>query len=341
MNCSLYRPNQHTDGRITVVPSLKWATVESITGWVRNGGGPGDTTERVAEVRAAVASGDEAAKTLAKSLLWSFTPSGVVAMRSDRSKTGIRWASRTRLVAIDCDHLTGAERLRDEMATLPETVSAWVSASGQGVKMLLLADGVGETAEAFHRAWFAARGYLEQLGYVPQIDVPGSYWNGIQFLSRDPGAYYNAEAEPLRVDDYPAPPADDTPQKAWSPSYAPLGKPTAAEVSQMLDFVKPPDLHWMGGSGEITVLHMANALWDWGGDAAEGLFYDWLARVGYDRHNPADAWRKARKNDSRVTLGSLLHWAKAGGWQPPWRPKRAPMRPTPKAEEEDPEDWMK
>ena len=253
-----------------------------------------------------------------------------MAIGSDRSKAGVRWSSRTRLVAIDIDHATEAERLRTEMAQLPHTVATWVSASGAGVKTLMLVDSVGETAEEFHRAWFAARIYLEQLGYAiahnTKVDLPGSYWTCVQFLSRDPGVYYNANPEPLRVDDFPKPPTQPSNQKAWSPSHMPKGKPPVAEVSRMLDFVRPPDLHWMGGPGEISVLSMANALEDWGGAEAEGLFYDWLARVGYNRHKPADAWRRAMERVGRVTFGSLWYWAKEGGWEPPWEPSRIPYR---------------
>ena len=235
------------------------------------------------------------------------------------------------------------------MAALPHTVATWVSASGAGVKTLLLVDDVGTTPEEFHRAWFAAKSYLEKLGYATahgtQIDVPGSYWNGIQFFSHDPGAYYNADAKPLCVAEYPEPPNQQpVVEKSWSPTHMPQGKPSAAEVSRMLDHVKPMDLHWLGGPGEISVLSMANALFDWGGPSAEGLFYEWLTRVGYNRHNPKDAWRRATEGVSRVTFGSLWHWAKEGGWEPPWQPSRVPYRnpvPTRREPSADLDDsWM-
>ena len=104
MQCSLYKPLSHPDGRVVVVPSLQRASVEQIVAWVRDGSAPGQAERRVRETRAAEAIGDETAKTLAKSMLWSFTPSGVVARGSKRVKENVRWESRTRLVAIDIDH---------------------------------------------------------------------------------------------------------------------------------------------------------------------------------------------------------------------------------------------
>ena len=191
------------------------------------------------------------------------TPCGVVMDGSKRTKDDIRWASRTQLIAIDIDHATESERLRNEMASIPHTVASWVSASGAGVKTLMLMDDVGKTAEEYTRAWFAACAYLERLGYAvahgSQIDTPGSYWNGIQFLSRDPGAFYNDNPLPLCVADYPAPSKPHVapvaplaiPRTGYSTSYGPASsKPTSAEVSWMLGFVKPtePDgFHWMRG----------------------------------------------------------------------------------------------
>ena len=347
--CSLYKPSVREDGRVVVVPTLERASVWRIVCWVREGNAPGQAERYVREVREAQSAGDEEAKTLAKSMLWSFTPSGVVADGSKRTKVGIRWESRTRLVAIDIDHATEAERLRDEMAMLPHTVAAWVSASGAGVKTLILVDDVGTTAEEFHAAWFAAQAHVAAAGYPPahgtKIDVPGSYWNGIQFLSHDPGAFYSECPVPLCVADYPEPEKRPTAASglrsirgAYSTSFAAPGKPSEAQVVDMLNYVNPPDLHWM--DGQITVLKMADALADWGGSAAEGLFRLWLVRVGYDRHDPKDAWKRAMEPGKarRVTFGSLAFWAKEGGWRAGglrrlprvWRP----------AKPEDPEAWM-
>ena len=104
----------------------------------------------------------------------------------------------------------------------------------------------------------------------------------------------------------------------------------------------------IGCGASQTVLDIADALADWGGSAAEGLFYDWIARVGYDRNDPKDAWRRAMQpgKPRNVSFGSLWYWAVEGGWSPPSRPAKAPLAftprpPTPTAEEEDPEDWMK
>ena len=93
---------------------------------------------------------------------------------------------------------------------------------------------------------------------------------------------------------------------AYSTSFTAPGRHSEAQVVEMLNYVNPPDLHWM--DGQITVLKMADALADWGGSAAEGLFRAWLVRVGYDRHDPHDAWKRAVEpgKTRRVTFGSLL-----------------------------------
>ena len=156
MQCSLYKPLVLRIGRVVVVPTLQRASAWQITCWIRDGNTPGETERYVREVRAAHKAGDEDAKTLAKSMLWSFTPCGVVMDGSKRTKDDIRWASRTQLIAIDIDHATESERLRNEMASIPHTVALWVSASGAGVKTLMLMDDVGKTAEEYTRAWFAA-----------------------------------------------------------------------------------------------------------------------------------------------------------------------------------------
>ena len=351
--CSLYKPSVHNE-RVVVVPTLERASVWRIVCWIREGNAPGQAAERVREVRAAIAANDEEAKDRAKSLLYSFTPSGVVADGSRRTKEGIRWESRTQLVAIDIDHATGSEPLRDEMATLRPVVATWVSASGQGVKTLILVDDVGNTAESFHRAWFAAQAYVSAAGYAPahgtKIDVPGSYWNGIQFLSHDPGAFYNDHPVPLTVAEWPEPKKQPTKamgaiprRKSYSTSIHGSRTLSETQVAAMLEHINPTDLHWM--DGQITVLSMADALADWGGGSAEALFYGWLARVGYSRHNPKDAWRRATEpgKQRRVSLGSLVHWAKEGGWQPHGRRISTAMQrqpPASTAEEENPAAWM-
>ena len=333
-NCSLWKPSPKSDGRVVVVPTYKHASLERIAGWVRDGAGPGDTARLVAEVRAAVAAGDEDAKAAAKIMLWSFTPAGVVAPTSRRVKVGIVWQERTLLVAVDIDHADDAPGLRDKLAALPEVAAVWVSASGQGAKALIAVDDVGETAESYTRAWFAASCRLEMLGYPMEhrtkIDIPGLYWNGIQFFSHDAGAVYRPDVTPLRVHDWPEPPNKVVvPSKEWRPDYAPRGKPSAADVLQMLSHIRPADLHWMGGSADISVMSMADALHDWDASAGEGLFYDWLRQVGYDRHGGGyRAWLKATQGDYRVSFGSLVYWARDGGWQSErqesWRPERLP-----------------
>ena len=317
MNCSLYKPFERPDGRVVVVPVRKHTSLERIAAWVRDGAGPGDAAKYVLAARAAAEADDEPARRAAKNMLWGFTPAGVVLPASRRTKEGIVWQSRAPLVAIDVDHADGAPVLRDKLAKLPEVAAVWVSASGAGVKALLVVDDAGETAASYHRAWFAACCRLEQLGYVlehhTKVDVPGSYWNGIQYLSLDPEAYYNAGATPLRVHDWPAPP-ERKPMRRGPDVYGPSDRQPDREVVHMLEHIRPHDLHWMGGPGEVSVLSMANALQDWDAAQGEGMFYDWLRQVGYDRNDPRDAWRRAQEGVSRVTFGSLVHWAKAGGW---------------------------
>ena len=86
--CSVYKSIaiMGADGkrRIAVVPTLQRASVWRIVCWIREGNAPGLTERYVREVREAHAAGDEKAKMLAKTMLWSFTPSGVVADGSRR-----------------------------------------------------------------------------------------------------------------------------------------------------------------------------------------------------------------------------------------------------------------
>ena len=54
------------------------------------------------------------------------------------------------------------------MTKWPHSLTRWrhgYSASGAGVKTLILVDDVGTTAEDFHAAWFAAQAHVVAAGY--------------------------------------------------------------------------------------------------------------------------------------------------------------------------------
>ena len=136
-----------------------------------------------------------------KATLPAATFSGVFQDRTDATMV-----SHSGLIGVDLDHLAraglDAESVRDACAALPYTVAAFVSPSGDGVKVFALVTPVPETDAEHRRAWAQV---VEAYSDVAPVDVSDPATKNparLCFLAHDLDAVFKAVEDmiPLQVD---------------------------------------------------------------------------------------------------------------------------------------------
>ena len=171
-----------------------------------------------------------------KRKLPAFCASGTAASRTEALE-------HSGLLQIDLDKLNGSlEAVRHQMLADPHIAFGFVSPSGDGLKCGLRIDGTRH-AESFA----AAQSYFRQQ-YGLEIDPAVKDRLRLCFVSHDPDAWTNPDAEPLPIPEAaePEPPADATPSILVLPS----GNVTISESARALfERIGPSrTLFWRGGS---------------------------------------------------------------------------------------------
>ena len=305
-NIALYRRASASAHPISVT------TVEKLIEDIRSGVWEEPAT-RVANEKDA-----KARRRLKAQILVGFTPTGV---QQDR-KAELPFESTTGLVALDLDIYKvdeGGEqealRVRDVMAATPYCVAAFISPSREGVKALFRVEPVPHGQAEHKLAWLATCKWAqEMLGLEPTTkgtDPPGNNISHLQFVSYDPAAYINMEAEGLRwqtVEQPALPPAPVKPPPKRTREYS------EAEVQRMLEFCNP--------DGDLLEykFKIARAIrtWDGGGNRGLGLWMTW-ARRGTRSPYPDEEYERfytqAEQAGAKVTVGTLVKFAKDGGYR--------------------------
>ncbi len=149
---------------------------------------------QVLAIREAVEKGDIKRKDFLKKQLHAFTVSG----RFKGGRTIEALVEYQPFVILDIDKLDveKVEWIQNEVQQLPFTYAGFVSPSGRGYKVIVKTNAKLET----HREAFeAVANYYEEKLAIP-IDRSGKDVTRLCFLSYDPKAYYNADAEIFEIE---------------------------------------------------------------------------------------------------------------------------------------------
>jgi|GEM_PF-1873603 len=277
----------------------------------------GAYAEEIAAVRAEA--DDAKRKALKLESLPVFTPSGRF---TSRTANGL--AEHAGTMIYDFDHAPDVDALRASVLACPHLVACFVSPSGDGCKAILrvvVADTVtGEMRPprdvAEHKAaWEAGARLLDTGDAAGLIDASGKDVARACFLSHDPEAYFNDDADTLVVDLSP-------------PTSPPPRSSTAApdrERERMESALAHVGRHRLPYPEWIKLI--AAVLDAVGGDErdAEALLIRYVGEEVPGEY----ADKLAHPTDREVTAASLYYLAQAAGWTDPFRrtDARAGSRP--------------
>ena len=278
----------------------------------------------------------KARRALKSAQLLGFIPTGV---QEGQRLTDNPFTTRTGLIALDLDlyHATDSTRtaseVRDLLAGEPHCAAAYISTSGEGVKAFMHVTPTPQTPEEHRRAWDAVHKWLRDthnLGFgenakKSDLDSAGRNIVQLQFISHDPQTHYNANATMLEWQKWEPEEHERRGGRGRQPNGG-TGTPTGAvwteaEVARMLDHCDPD------GSRNDYRLPIARSLHAWanGSEAGRRLWMD-FARKATRSPYPDDEYERWYDDapPGRFTIGTLVHYAKEGGWKPAARPRPAP-----------------
>jgi hypothetical protein len=113
----------------------------------------------------------------------------------------------------DLDYLPDVAAIKQAISTDPRTVYAFVSPSGEGLKVGVHVPLVADDGK-YKNAWHAVKADYERL-YEAPWDQSGKDVSRLCFLSSDPQLYFNGYAEPFDVPPMPAP-EPPPPSVSWA-----------------------------------------------------------------------------------------------------------------------------
>jgi hypothetical protein len=195
------------------------------------------------------------------------------------------------------------DEIRARLQADPHVGAVFVGPSGVGIKCAVRIDG------SRHRESFdsAARHFKNE--YNLTIDAACKDVERLCFLSHDPAAWCReGESQVLPVTDEPAlltvakPPTTRSTGAGHTTSHSPTSK---AEIARMLDFVptRPGYDEWLRIISAVAS-ELAPA-------EAEEVLAQWSPE-----ERPGEYAEKLRSPLEKITLGTLVHIAREGGWEP-------------------------
>jgi len=198
------------------------------------------------------------------------------------------------LLVIDLDNLPDAEGTRDRLGNDPHVRCAFVSPSGNGVK-LLMPTGGRDHLEAF----LDAESYLKQEHNLP-ADRSGKDICRICFFSHDPNLKENTQAKPT----------PKRPKEAQKKTEAQRNDQVSAdEIRDALSCIpsRPEYADWLRICSAVwSVLPM---------DEANSILESWSPE-----ESPSEYPKKWQHRLQNVGIGTLFHFAKQHGYKPKRKP---------------------
>ena len=216
--------------------------------------------------------------------------------------------STTGLVHFDLDHLDDPEAMKRQLAQDDHVAFAFVSPSGQGLKIGVAASGI-TGPEDYKHAWVVVLDALKRT--YPAVhfneDPHVRFLHALCYVSDDPHLYVNGQAVPYVVP--PPAPSPPPPRRMDTP-------PDYARVAEALACIPNHDADY------DTWLMLGMALHSTGEAWARDLWDSWSRQSDKcDARKQAKSWGSFTR-DGQVTIASLFHLAKQHGYAPP--PKATP-----------------
>lgn len=175
----------------------------------------GNYKEQVEAIRKLIAEGQDKEADKLKKQLPAFTPSGTF----DNGRKAELLTQYSGFVILDLDKLSpeDLEKAKSLVALAPYTFAAFISPSGNGLKIIVP---VNSTAEHHKLAFQQVSDYYEQALQLV-VDPSGKDVSRLCFMSYDPDCYRNINAEPFNVNIETAaqePPKKEKPKAEQEPT---------------------------------------------------------------------------------------------------------------------------
>lgn len=265
----------------------------------------GTYQQRIDALRTVLATAGEKAYTEAKKTLPAFTPAGVFARRANA-----RLTEASGLVHFDFDHPPNLTEARARLMEDPWIAYAFVSPSGDGLKVAVWAEGIVDDPTYKH-AWGTVLAYFERT--YPDLAVANdAHCKDIArlcFVSVDPELYVNPDPRLYAVPRKAAAAQPARAPRRPRPQPAPTGDSEQARVEDALHVIPAEDYDtWLriGMALHASGEHWARAAWD-----------TWSARSDkYDARAQDEKWGSFSP-DGGVNLATVFHLAQQYGYTPP------------------------
>ena len=151
-------------------------------------------------LRQLLASGDDKAYRAAKERSLAFTPCCAMQTRSKDVPWPQKLLNTTGLVHFDCDHLDDPQAFKALLAQHAHVAFAFISPSGQGVKMGVAASGMTDP-DTYKHAWTMTLACLKSA--YPDVhfneDPHVKFLNALCYVSHDPTLFLNPDVQPYAV----------------------------------------------------------------------------------------------------------------------------------------------
>ena len=280
-----------------------------------------------------------------KKALPAIAPSGLF---DDRRKRECL-AQYTKEICYDLDHCDAA-RVMAALPTCPYVHAGFVSPTETGVKLFVPVDAAPDGSNHLD-LWQAGKRMVKKFFNV-DVDESRKDTTGLCFISAGP-VYQNLYAKPVTLAQFPPEPKQEEKARPNGKSK-PRPEPKAAAGKEKAGAVEPetegkplfkldpslaPEdsaearkvvtaLHYIDPSPENVWMGVGMALKGQWGEAAWDLFEGWSTQgSGYDARENRTRWDSFRDDpDAGITLGTIFHYAKQGGWKP--YDKKAVVLPT-------------
>ena len=251
-----------------------------------------------------------------KDLLGFYTPGGIFDKRRHTDFHQVH----SGLVYLDVDNAADPERTRLRLSGVPGCVLTYLSLSGTGVHGLFAVTPVPANADDHRAAWETVAAKVAGVTKLPvggpegtpRIDTAGKDLARMVYPSSDPDARYqprhlDTPVSWQRQESDRARRAGEQ-QQGWEPQT----------IGTLLDHVEPA----MDGQHDYWI-EIGMSLHSWDATLGFELWRDWSMRgQGWDDRDGENAW-KSFGNRAGFTIGTVVHLAQQGGWQPPKRERPA------------------
>ncbi len=263
--------------------------------------------QEVAKLRKMVEANNEKGYNDAKRRLPAFAMSGAFLTRDAQVPLAAKMISHSGVLQCDFDrkdnpHMDKPEDLVALLRTDPHVLFGFISPSGVGIKAGVVIDG-----EHHAESFLTAESYFLKK-YSLQIDRSTKDPIRLCFVSADAGAWWNEAAQLLPVDQsliasLSRPTKASPSSSSSSDTWFPPAESTAEDVREMLKFVpsRPEYADW---------IRIASAVWSVL-PMEEGcrLLAEWSPE-----ESPGEYTAKHRARLTQIGIGTLVHYAQAGGF---------------------------